>query len=123
MTLKACCMRRQSCARRAPGIFGRLIVAATNRSPISPPSCFRPDAERGQEIADLLADGGRYLDLDMKAPIAGAGDGRVAALVAGHAVGRHCCCRSLPCRRRPVLPRLAGTTGARVAIARAAIVW
>jgi hypothetical protein len=25
MTLKACCMRRRSCARRTPGVFGRLI--------------------------------------------------------------------------------------------------
>ena len=35
MTLKACCMRRQSCARRTPGIFGRLIVAAINLSSIA----------------------------------------------------------------------------------------
>ena len=32
MTLRACSMRRQSSAQRTPGIFGRLIVAATNLS-------------------------------------------------------------------------------------------
>jgi hypothetical protein len=45
-------------------------------------------AERLTEIADVLAEGGRYLDLDVEMAVAGPVDGAVDALEAGVAVGR-----------------------------------
>src|SRR5215469_18137652 len=86
MTLKACCMRRQSCARRTPGSFGRLI---SERAKVGLPVRWRlTNFDRGGQSYgwEIAMKMGRPIDLDPEMAIARPADRDIETLIADDAI-------------------------------------